>query len=136
MQSTIDKIKEIVTEAMNKEDIIVCSVSYEKENNYNFLKIVLDKVNGIDLDTIVEATNIINPLLDEYDLISEEYVLDIDLDIFSKDMDYIPYDFRIDKIKKLIENAKVITIATSPYFIEQDYAIKVLKELFNCDIIE
>ena len=77
MQSTIAKIKEIVTEAMNKEDIIVCSVSYEKENNYNFLKIVLDKVNGIDLDTIVEATNIINPLLDEYDLISEEYVLDI-----------------------------------------------------------
>ena len=77
MQSTIDKIKEIVTEAMNKEDIIVCSVSYEKENNYNVLKIVLDKVNGIDLDTIVEATNIINPLLDEYDLISEEYVLDI-----------------------------------------------------------
>ncbi|MDO4376329.1 MAG: hypothetical protein Q4C33_04040 [bacterium] len=77
MQSTIEKIKEIVTEAMSKEDIIVCSVSYEKENNYNFLKIVLDKVNGIDLDTIVEATNIINPLLDEYDLISEEYVLDI-----------------------------------------------------------
>lgn len=77
MQSTIEKIKEIVTEAMNKEDIIVCSVSYEKENNYNFLKIVLDKVNGIDLDTIVEATNIINLLLDEYDLISEEYVLDI-----------------------------------------------------------
>ena len=77
MQSTIEKIKEIVTEAMNQEDIIVCSVSYEKENNYNFLKIVLDKVNGIDLDTIVEATNIINPLLDEYDLISEEYVLDI-----------------------------------------------------------
>ena len=77
MQSTIEKIKEIVTEAMNKEDIIVCSVSYEKENNYNFFNIVLDKVNGIDLDTIVEATNIINPLLDEYDLISEEYVLDI-----------------------------------------------------------
>ncbi len=77
MQSTIEKIKEIVTEAMNKEDIIVCSVSYEKENNYNFLKIVLDKVNGIDLDTIVEATNIINPLLDEYDFISDEYILDI-----------------------------------------------------------
>ena len=65
-----------------------------------------------------------------------EYVLDIDLDIFSKDMDYIPYDFRIDKIKDLIEKAKVITIASSPYFIEQDYAIKVLKELFNYDIIK
>ena len=65
-----------------------------------------------------------------------EYVLDIDLDIFSKDMEYIPYDFRVDKIKKLIQNTKVITIASSPYFIEQDYAIKVLKELFNCDIIK
>ena len=65
-----------------------------------------------------------------------EYVLDIDLDIFSKDMDYIPYDFRLNKIKELIKNARVITIASSPYFIEQDYAIKVLKELFNYDIIE
>ena len=67
--------------------------------------------------------------------IEGEYVLDIDLDIFSKDMDYIPYDFRLNKIKNLIRGAKTITIATSPYFIEQDYAIKVLKELFNCDII-
>lgn len=67
--------------------------------------------------------------------IEGEYVLDIDLDIFSKDMDYIPYDFRLERIKALIKHAKVITIATSPYFIEQDYAIKVLKELFNCAII-
>lgn len=64
-----------------------------------------------------------------------EFVLDIDLDIFSKDMDYIPYNFRLEKIKKLIKEAKVITIASSPYFIEQDYAIRVLKELFNYDII-
>lgn len=67
--------------------------------------------------------------------VEDEYVLDIDLDIFSKDMDYIPFDFRLSRIKELIKGAKVITIATSPYFIEQDYAIKVLKELFNCDII-
>lgn len=68
--------------------------------------------------------------------ITGEYVLDIDLDIFSKDMDYIPYDFRVNKIKELIKGAKVITVSSSPYFIEQDYAIKVLKELFNYDIIE
>ena len=40
-----------------------------------------------------------------------------------------------DKIKELIKDAKVITIASSPYFIDQEYAIKVLKELFNYDII-
>lgn len=68
--------------------------------------------------------------------IEGEYVLDIDLDIFSKDMEYISYDKRVSKIKELIKGAKVITIASSPFFIEQEYAIKVLKELFNCDIIE
>lgn len=65
----------------------------------------------------------------------EEFVLDIDLDIFSKDMDYIPYNKKVSKIRHLIKKAKTITIATSPYFINQDYAIKVLKDLFNCDII-
>ena len=64
-----------------------------------------------------------------------EIVLDIDLDIFSKDMEYISYDLRVSKIKKYINQAKVITIASSPFFIDQDYAIKVLKELFNYDII-
>ncbi|MGL5694887.1 MAG: UPF0489 family protein [Peptostreptococcaceae bacterium] len=80
--------------------------------------IIIDSSYGFDLD------------------IEGEYVLDIDLDIFSKDMDYIPYDLRVIRIKELIKGAKVITVASSPYFIEQDYAIKVLKELFNYDIIE
>ena len=62
---------------MKEMDIIVDSIDYVLENNYHFLKIVLDKVNGIDLDTIVEATNVINPILDEHDLIEDEYILDI-----------------------------------------------------------
>ena len=56
---------------------MVDEVTYEKSSHYNFLKIVLDKVNGIDLDTIVEATNLINPILDQLDLIEEEYILDV-----------------------------------------------------------
>ncbi|MCC0628339.1 UPF0489 family protein [Clostridioides sp. ES-S-0108-01] len=79
--------------------------------------IIIDSSYGFDLD------------------IESEFVLDIDLDIFSSDMDYIPFDFKLEKIQNLIKKAKVITIATSPYFINQEYAIKVLKELFNYDII-
>jgi ribosome maturation factor RimP len=41
------------------------------------MTIELDKVNGIDLDTIVEATNIINPIIDKLDLIDDQYILDI-----------------------------------------------------------
>ena len=77
MKEKLDIIKKEITELMNKMDIIVDSVDFVNENNYYFLKIVLDKVNGIDLDTIVEATNVINPIIDKLDLIEEEYVLDI-----------------------------------------------------------
>ena len=77
MKETLDIIKKEIMEPMNKMDIIVDSIDFVNENNYYFLKIVLDKVNGIDLDTIVEATNVINPIIDKLDLIEEEYVLDI-----------------------------------------------------------
>ena len=94
----------------------------------NFIQPALKKGVFCDVDIIDSSYG--------FDLKPEgEYVLDIDLDIFSKDMDYIPYDFRLNKIKELIKGAKVITIASSPYFIDQEYSIKVLKELFNYDII-
>ena len=77
MKEKLDIIKKEIMEPMNKMDIIVDSIDFVNENNYYFLKMVLDKVNGIDLDTIVEATNVINPIIDKLDLIEEEYVLDI-----------------------------------------------------------
>ena len=77
MDSILEKIKESIEAPLNEMDIFVDSVTWELENNYYYLKIVLDKVNGIDLDTIVEATNVINPIVDKLDLIQDEYILDV-----------------------------------------------------------
>lgn len=77
MNKILECIKEAITGPMNEMNIIVDSVKYETEGNYNFLKIELDKVNGIDLDTIVAATEIINPIIDKLDLIDDSYILDI-----------------------------------------------------------
>ena len=77
MKEKLEIIKKEITKPMEEMEIIVDKVEFVNENNYYFLKIELDKVNGIDLDTIVEATNIINPIIDKLDLIEEEYVLDI-----------------------------------------------------------
>lgn len=77
MDSILSKIEELITPAMIEMNLIVDSVTWEVEGKYNYLKIVLDKNDYIDIDTIVEATNKINPILDEYDLIEEEYILDI-----------------------------------------------------------
>ena len=77
MKNKLDIIRENITEPMKELNIIVDEVLYERENGYNFLKITLDKVNGLDLDSVVEATNVINPIIDKLDLIDEEYILDI-----------------------------------------------------------
>lgn len=77
MEEKLNIIRKEIEKEMDKLDIIVDEVDFVKENNYYFLKIILDKINGIDLDTIVEATNIINPIIDKLDLIEEEYILDI-----------------------------------------------------------
>ena len=77
MNKVLDTIREAITKPMEEMDIIITSITYEDEGNYNFLTIELDKVNGIDLDTIVAATEVINPIIDELDLIDDSYILDI-----------------------------------------------------------
>ena len=77
MNRILEEIRESITEPMKEMDIIVDSVTYETEGNYTFLKIELDRVNGLDLDAIVEATDIINPIIDKLDLIDDSYILDI-----------------------------------------------------------
>ncbi len=77
MENILKQIKEALESPLLEHDIIIDDITYGKENNYNFLRITLDKKNGLDLDTIVMATNIINPIIDELDLISDSYVLDV-----------------------------------------------------------
>jgi len=77
MESVLNKIRELIETPMKEMDIIVDNIEWVIDGKYKYLKITLDRVNGIDIDTIVDATNIINPILDEHDLIKDEYILDI-----------------------------------------------------------
>ena len=56
-------------------------------------------------------------------------ILDIDLDFFCPDMDYIGNDLKLAVIKKLSPLANIITFATSPYFIDQERAIRYLQQI-------
>ena len=73
----LDKLKEALSEALKDNEIIVDEITTEKKGKYNFLTVVLDKVGGIDLETIVEATNIINPIVDQFDICDDSYILDV-----------------------------------------------------------
>ena len=72
-----DKIKKLVEEPLKKEKIDVVDVYFEEEYKINNLYIIIDKKPYVDVDTCVLATNIINPILDEADLIEESYVLNV-----------------------------------------------------------
>ena len=72
-----EKIRKLLTEEVERAGVRIDSVKLEKEDNNLFLRIVIDRDEIIDLDKCVEVTNIINPLLDEADLISESYTLDV-----------------------------------------------------------
>ena len=61
-----------------------------------------------------------------------DYILDIDLDYWDERMWISDFDWTIKKTKNLIQSAKLVTIATSPYFLNQWKAIELINLLlFN-----
>lgn len=71
------KVRELITDEVSKLGIVIDSVTYEKEGSNYFLRIVIDRDKIIDIDTCVEVTKIINPLLDNANIIEDSYILDI-----------------------------------------------------------
>ena len=57
-------------------------------------------------------------------------ILNLDLDFFQPDLDFIDYELKKKVILDIAEKADVITISTSPFFVDQKLAIKVFKDLF------
>lgn len=71
----MDKIKNALEEPLKEIGLTIYSINFEKES----LNITLDSINNdvLDLDKIVEATHIINKILDKNDFIKESYTLDV-----------------------------------------------------------
>lgn len=72
-----EKVLNVILKPVNDLGIEVKEVKYEKENGVFYLRIFIDKEPFINIDDCVEVTNLVNPILDEYDFIDEAYILDI-----------------------------------------------------------
>ncbi len=77
LEKVLDELRKALEEVLKEKEIMVTDIFLEKKGKYTFLTVELDKVGGIDLDGIVMATNIINPIVDEYDICDNEYILDV-----------------------------------------------------------
>ncbi len=73
-----NKVRELIQDHVLKEGVVIDNISYEQEGGNNFLRIVIDKDGGVDLDTCVSVTNVINPILDNHeDMFNEAYILEV-----------------------------------------------------------
>lgn len=106
---------------------------YDLKDIFNYTNFYLNVGNFIppalklglfsEVEMIDSSTAFENPVPDNF-------VLDLDMDIFSDEMDYINFNLKIEKIKKYIEKTSFITIATSPFFINQQKAIRIIQQIF------
>lgn len=72
-----EKIANLVNDAIKELNLHVDDAFIKEEEGVLSLNIILDSADVIDLNLITEASRIINPIIDEADLVETEYVLDI-----------------------------------------------------------
>lgn len=71
------EVVQLITEPLNEIGLKVDSVEMINEGTNKFLRITIDRDTPVDLDACVDATHIINKLLDDADPIKEKYTLEV-----------------------------------------------------------
>ena len=71
------KVTDLLESVVNNLGYDLYDVYYVKEGPDYYLKIMIDKENGIDLEDCEKVNNGINDLLDEADLIKDQYFLEV-----------------------------------------------------------
>lgn len=73
-----EKVKNLIETPIVKAGYLLDSVVYEKENGNYFLRIVIDKKDDyITVNDCVEVNNLLDPILDEMDFLTDSYIVDI-----------------------------------------------------------
>lgn len=58
-------------------------------------------------------------------------ILNLDLDFFQPDLDFIDFDLKKKVVLDAFEKADFVTVCSSPFFINQKLAIDIFKEIFS-----
>lgn len=78
MMDQIQKIKELVAPILEKEEIQLYEVQWHNEGSMRILQIAIMRNDGsMDIDTCADMSERISECLDEADLISSEYFLEV-----------------------------------------------------------
>lgn len=70
-------VRNITEKIIGSTDMEVIDVEYVKEGPFKYLKVFLDKPEGITVEDCAQISRILNKKLDEADLINEQYFLEV-----------------------------------------------------------
>lgn len=73
----VEQVTNLIKEPIEEAGYGIDEILYVKEEGNQFLRVVIIKNGIIDVEDCVVVSKIINPILDEADLIEEEYILDV-----------------------------------------------------------
>lgn len=71
------KVQDLIEEIIRDLGYELYDVRYEKEGKDYYLRIIIDKPEGIDINDCEKVNNEINDILDEADYIKEQYFLEV-----------------------------------------------------------
>ncbi|MCI8383539.1 MAG: ribosome maturation factor RimP [Clostridia bacterium] len=77
MASIEERVEKLLEPTIEKIGYDLYDVEYAKEGKNYFLRIFIDKPEGIDLEDCEKVNNAINDLLDQADYIKEQYFLEV-----------------------------------------------------------
>lgn len=72
-----EKVEQLIEKTLNELGYELYDVEYAKEGKDYFLRIFIDKNEGIDLNDCEKVNDAVNPILDAADYIKEQYFLEI-----------------------------------------------------------
>jgi len=72
-----EKVRNLIEKSVNEVGVNIDNIEYVKEGSNYFLRVIIDRDLPIDIDTCVQVTKIINPLLDNSDFIDQIDALEV-----------------------------------------------------------
>lgn len=72
-----DEVIKLVGNKLDDLKVFIDDVYVEKEGKETYLRVVIDADFMINIEKVVEVTKIIDPIIEEANLIKEEYILDV-----------------------------------------------------------
>jgi ribosome maturation factor RimP len=76
-KSIESSVKDLMLDIIKSTEYELIDIEYVKEGPFKYLKVYIDKKDGITVDDCADVSRALNKKLDELDLIQEQYFLEV-----------------------------------------------------------